>query len=135
MTPVRGLPLLLALVATAGCGTPSADLFVVERSGALPDARLTLVVGDGGDVECDGRKQSISSAQLLEARELARDLAPLLERGLRVEPAPGSLLRLRVTGEQGTAEFADTAAARSPALARVLRFTRTVAMQSCGRAR
>ncbi len=130
------LPALLALVAAlAACGTPSADLFVVERAGSLPDAELELVVGDGGAVECDGEERSISSDRLLEARELARDLEPLLARGTRLPGGRRALLRFRVLGEGGEVRFADVTAARDPVLARVLAFTRAVAKEACGLAR
>jgi hypothetical protein len=119
----------------AGCGTPSADLFVVDRSGDLPDAKLHLLVDDGGGVQCDGDERSITSKQLLRARELARDMAPLLQEGLSLPAGPNALLRFKVTGEDGTLEFSDTAAVRRPVLARLVAFTREVAMQSCGKQR
>jgi hypothetical protein len=130
------LAALLAIVAgTAGCGTPAADLFVVERSGDLPDADVRLLVSDDGMVRCDGGEpRQMADGRLLEARDLARDLAPLLDRGLHLQPAPGSesLLRYEVLGGEGEASFADTSPELPPALARVQRFTRTVARESCG---
>jgi hypothetical protein len=132
---VRRALLGLAAVVVAGCGTPSADLFVVERSGAIPDAKLDLVVGDGGAVQCDGTERSITSAQLLEARELARDLAPLLDRGVDLRPQAQSILRFKVIGEQGTARFSDSSKPLPPELARVIAFTREVARGACGRER
>ena len=133
----RAAPLACAAVVlgAAACGTPSADLFVVERAGSLPDAKLTLVVGDGGSVECDGEERSISSDRLLEARELARDLEPLLARRTVLPGGRRALLRFRVLGDAGEARFADVTAARDPVLARVLAFTRAVAKEACGRDR
>jgi hypothetical protein len=134
-SPARaGFVAVLAL-ALGACGTPSADLFVVERTGSLPDARLSLVVGDGGTVECDGTEQAISSDRLLEARELARDLEPLLDRGVDLPGDRRALLRFRVIGDAGEARFADVSAVREPVLARVVAFTRAVARDACGRAR
>jgi hypothetical protein len=127
--------LLAAALLGGGCGTPSADLFVVERAGDLPDAKLDLVVGDGTSVTCDGRERPLANALLLDARELARELAPLLDRGVRLAPPPGAQLRFRVIGEQGEVRFADSSAARRPVFARVVAFTRAVAQQSCGLAR
>jgi hypothetical protein len=132
----RAAAVAVAVAAGLGaCGTPSADLFVVERSGSLPDADLELVVGDGGSVECDGVERPISSDQLLRARELARDLEPVLARRVRLSGGRGSLLRYRVLGEQGEARFADVSAARDRTLGRVVAFTRDVARRACGRAR
>ena len=122
--------------ASAACGTPSADLFVVERSGSLPDARLTLRVGDGGTVRCDGGdERAIASEDLLDARQLTEDLRPLLDRDVRLEPRRGSLLRFRVTGEEGEVRFADNSARLPEVFARVIQFTRKMAMQVCGRDR
>ena len=128
--------LLAAGVLLAGCGTPSADLFVVDREGSLPDARLTLRVGDGGTVRCDGGdERPIASEDLLDARQLAEDLSPLLDRNLRLPPRPGSLLRYRVTGEEGEVRFADNSPNPPAVLGRLIRFTRKMAMNACGRAR
>ena len=115
----------------AACGTPSADLFVVERSGDLPDAKLDLVVGDGGTVECNGTERSITSAQLLDARNLAEDLLPLLDRGITLPPGKESLLRFKVLGEPGTVEFSDSSPGLRSEFARVIAFTREVAQQAC----
>jgi hypothetical protein len=123
---------VLALAAlAAACGTPSADLFVVERSGELPGAKLDLVVGDGGSVTCNGTERDITSAQLLDARNLAEDLAPLLDQGITLPPAEQSLLRFKVLGEQGTVEFSDSSRGLRPEFARVIAFTRAVAKQAC----
>ncbi len=124
----------VALGASA-CGTPSADLLVIERAGDLPDARVTLVVGDGGLVECDGRERTLPPELLLDARELTSDLGPILKRNARLPVPDAAILRYRVTGEEGGVRFAD-ASPRLPAeLGRLIRFTRAVATRSCGLAR
>jgi hypothetical protein len=87
----------LALAGLAGCGTPSADLLVIERAGDLPDARVTLVVGDGGTVECDGTEQTLPNDLLLDARDLTDDLEPILARNARLPAPPAAILRYRVT--------------------------------------
>ena len=131
----RALPVTAALLA-AGCGTPSADLFVVDRSGSLPDARLTLRVGDGGTVRCDGgEERPIASEDLLDARAITEELRPLLDRGVRLPPRRGSLVRYRVSGEEGEARFADNSTAKPEVFGEVIRFTRKIAMEVCGRAR
>ena len=127
---------LSAALLAAGCGTPSADLFVVERTGDLPDAELSLLVSDGGTVRCDGgEERQMAQDRLLAARDLARDLAPVLDDEPRLPAAEGSLLRYRVIAGEGEATFADTSPRLPPALARVQRFTRAVARESCGRDR
>ena len=131
MTRAASALALVAAALAAACGTPSADLFVVERSGELPDAKLDLVVGDGGAVECNGTERTITSQQLLDARNLADDLAPLLDRDITLPPGEESLLRFKVIGEQGTVEFSDSSRGLRPEFARVIAFTRAVAKQSC----
>ena len=131
----RGAPLLAAL-ALAGCGTPSADLFVVERTGSLPDAKLTLRVGDGGTVRCDGGdERPIDSDDLLDARQLTEDLRPLLDRGTQLPAREGSVLQYRVTGEEGEVRFADNSRNQPKTFAELIRFTRKIAMEACGRER
>ena len=132
----RVCAVLAAALALGACGTPSADLFVVERSGDLPDADLELLVSDGGTVRCDGGEpRPLTGDRLLDARELADDLAPILEERPRLAAGEGSLLRYRVIAGEGEATFADTSPALPPALAEVQRFTRAVARESCGRER
>ena len=134
-TPTLTAAGLAATVATAGCGTPSADLFVVERAGDLPDARVRIVVGDGTTVRCDGRERPLPSDLLLEARGLADDIEPLLARRIRLPVPRSALLRFRVTGEQGEVRFADASPGQRPEFGRLVRFTRAVARESCGLAR
>src|SRR4051812_7697448 len=72
--PVRLAALsLFPVLALAACNGPTpADLFVVQRTGSIPGARLTLRVVDDGAVYCnrDTRRHPISSDQLIEARAL-----------------------------------------------------------------
>lgn len=133
MTGLRALVALapVAAVLAAACGTPSADLFVVERTGALPGAELDLVVGDGNSVRCNGTERPFANADLLTARELARDLEPLLARDLTLPTPPGAQLAFHVFNDKGSARFADASASRDPILARLLAFTRKVAQTSC----
>jgi hypothetical protein len=119
----------------AACGTPSSDLFIVDREGSLPGAKLSLKVGDGGTVTCDGKEREITSEQLLEAREIHAKLLPLLDDGLRLPARPGSQLSYRITGEPGTLRFADTSPGQPAVLGRLQRLTRAIAREACGRPR
>jgi hypothetical protein len=133
---VRLALVLITTVLLAGCGpsgTPSADLFAVQRTGRVPDGTLNLIVGDGGGVTCDGRAGSeLTSAQLLEARDLARDLAPPSKRGLRLRPQGDTILQYRVHTADGTLSFADNSAGKPQVLNRLVLFVRQVAKQRCG---
>jgi hypothetical protein len=137
---VRRAALALALAALtlglAGCGTEGHDLFVVQRAGSIPGARLALRVTDDGRASCNrGALVDITSAQLIDARELARDLAPLAERRLALAPGPGSILRYRVVLEQGAVRFADTSRGQPAPLFRVAKLTRDIARGACRLAR
>lgn len=127
------------------CGTPSADLFVVSRTGTVPGARLVLHVSDGGYVTCnDGAQKEISSDQLIQARgivhllqaddEKGRDQGKdgPIDVGLRLAPRAGSVLRYSVRGEHGTVAFADNSAGQPPVFYALALFTRTIAKGVCG---
>ena len=131
----RALVARAAASACAGCGTESADLFVVERTGSLPDAKLDLVVGDGNTVECDGEEKPFANELLLDARQLAKDLEPLLDRGTRLPAAQGALLRYRVFNDVGEVRFADASPGMPPEFGQVIALTRRIAKESCGRDR
>jgi hypothetical protein len=120
-------------LAAAGCGTPSADLFVVGRSGAIPGAGLNLRVIDDGSVSCNkGAPREITSAQLITARAIARDLRKPAKAGTALGPGPGSILRYRVLSEQGTVRFSDTSRGQPPVFFRIAAFTRELARGTCG---
>ena len=123
--------LALALAA-AGCGTPSHDLFAVERAGSIPGAKLRMIVSDGGTVTCDGGKAvSISSEELLEARELGHELEEPAQRGLRLAPAAGSVLRYTVRTGEGTVRFGDNSRAKPQVLDRLVFYVRRLAKERC----
>jgi hypothetical protein len=131
--PAVGLAALLLL---AGCGTPSADLFVVERSGSIPGASLRLLVSDGGTVTCNGGgEREMSDQQLLEARGLARDLAKYAKRDVVLGPGPNAVLTYHVRLEDGTVGFSDTSPGQPLVFRRLAAFTRDVAKSVCGLAR
>ncbi len=121
-----------ALALVAGCGTPSADLFVVTRDGESPGAELTLLVTDGGGARCNGAPaRPIGSAGLIEARALARQLIPEATRGLALPSAAGSQLRYRVRLAAGTVTFSDNSPGRSKLLSRIAALTRDIAIRVC----
>jgi hypothetical protein len=125
-----------AALAVTACGSEPADLFVVQRAGAIPGARLDLRVTDDGRASCNRRPLvDITSEQLVDAREIERDLEPLAKRGLTLRPGTGSILRYRVETEEGTLRFADTSRGQPRPLFALAKLTRDVARQACGLAR
>jgi hypothetical protein len=120
----------------AACGQRSPDLFVIERSGSIPGARLALHVSDDGTVRCNrGERRRLADRQLLAARHLARELEPLAARRLTLPAARGSVLRYRVRLAAGVVSFSDNSPGLRPAMGRTQAFTRSVATATCGLAR
>ncbi len=129
---------MVAIVIT-GCGGPHADLFVVERDGGIPGARLTLLVSNGGTARCNrGDERAVTSAQLIDAREIARELNGTDEQrgpaddSLRLEPGPGSILRYDVRSEDGSVVFSDTSPGQPEVFYRLAKLTRDIAKEICG---
>ena len=140
---MKRLLAVAALSATAavvaGCGSPSADLFVVTRSGSIPGARLTMLVGDGGTVRCNGGPEhELTSEQLIDARKITfelngddKDPGPAT-RNVRLPAGPVTILRYVVRSEQGTVAFSDTSPRQPPAFYKVAKLTQDLAKGPCG---
>jgi len=116
----------------AGCGSPSADLFVVKRSGADRNANLTLLVSDDGTVTCNGHKHAIGGKELLDARQLTRDMSPQAELNVQLPPGPNSILSYRVRMQAGTIAFSDSSRPLPKAFTRLTAFTKDVSEGVCG---
>lgn len=140
--PAAAVP-LLATALLAGCagGTPSPDLFVVERSGANPGADLTMLVTDGGFVRCNGGpERPITSDQLIEARDIARELNDddreeepgLFETRPSLPARRGSQVSYVVRGEDGEARFADNSRGAPEAYLKLAVLVRALAKGPCG---
>lgn len=125
---------VVALVAllVSGCGAPSADLFVVKRTGTDRNANLTLLVSDDGTVTCNGVQHEVSGDTLLDARELTRDLSPQAELNLELPPGPKPVLSYRVRMQAGTVVFADTSRPLPRSFTQLTVFTKHVSEDVCG---
>ena len=128
---MRRAALLVALV-LAGCGSPSPDLFLVERSGPDREANLTMVVSDGGSVTCNGKEHELDADRLLRARALTRELAEPAEVGLELPPGPGANLSYKVRLEAGSVAFSDTSRDNPQAFFELAAFTKDVSERVCG---
>jgi hypothetical protein len=119
-------------VAASGCGTPSPDLFVMQRAGTVPGAELKLLISDQTARCNDGPVKDLTSEQILEARDIRRDLIDVQEGVVDMpKPPPAQIFTFAVTTEQGTLRYSDTTQ-RPPILPRLSRFTRRVAIDTCG---
>jgi hypothetical protein len=120
-----------ALVA-GGCGNAARDLFVVDRSGAIPDATLSLRVTDDGRASCNDKPLvQITSGQLIEARDAERNLEKPTKAHLRLPPGPQPVLSYRVRTQDGNATWSDDSARQPPVLFAVAKLTRDVARGPC----
>jgi hypothetical protein len=125
-----------AVLAFAGCGTPSKDLFLVERSGEGPGAELTLLVSDDGSVRCNGEKpKDMGSARLIDARGIERELVEQATKRRVFKPGPGFVLRYTVRVQDGRLEFSDTSTGLPLDLQKLAAFTRELSKQVCGLSR
>jgi hypothetical protein len=142
MTRAFGTVLLVALAAVAlgACGTASPDLFVVNRSGTIPGARLHMLVGDGGTVRCNGgSEREITSGDLITARKVARELngkdddhpGPATH-DPELPARPGSIMRYDIRSEKGSVAFSDNSLHQPAAFYLAAKFTRDIAMRVCG---
>jgi hypothetical protein len=129
---MKRLALLAACALLAGCGTPSADLFLVKRTGTDRNANLTLLVSDGGTVTCNGTKHEISGERLLQARELTRQMSEQAELNLALEPGPNPVLSYKVEMQAGTIAFSDTSRPLPRSFSALTAFTADVAENVCG---
>ncbi len=135
-----------AAAAAAGCGGAAPDLLVIERTGTIPGAALTLRLTDDGRVRCNGgRLVDVSSQQLIDARQAVRDLegeddeVGPADRDLRLPPGPAngprSILTYEVTVRDpptGSVAWSDTSPRQPPVLQRLALLTRQIARGPCG---
>jgi hypothetical protein len=122
-----------AVLALAGCGGPASDIFAVQRTGSIPDARLLLVVADDGTVRCNGGPtKQLGDARLLTARELGRELDDAARGGRSLPPGRASVLSYRVRLPSGTLSYQDSSPNQTKAELQLQGFVRDVAQHVCG---
>jgi hypothetical protein len=136
MRRLAGTVAAAVALALAGCGADYDDLFLVRRTGSLPDARVDVVVNDGGTVTCDrGESRELDAKLLLRARDVVRALDEERALGVVHPPSPGSQLRYQLRTGYGDVTFSDVDAAREPELGRMIQLVRELARRECGLAR
>jgi len=126
---------LLATIGLAGCGTAGGDLLVVDRSGSIPGAGLQMRVIDDGQVECNGTRHDLTSDQLIEAREVVRELGEPARANRSLPPGDPTILRFRIRTEDGVVGFSDTSSGQPQVFYRAAQLVRTIAKGVCGLAR
>lgn len=102
---------------SCGGGIISPDVFIVQRSGSVAGAALTLVINDGGTVRCDGGPPlPISDAQLVQARGIQEDLAEVAAKHLALPARHGSVLGYYLRDQDGSVRFSDNSVGQSKAM-------------------
>ena len=126
--------LLLLLPAGCGGGIALPDLFILQRSGNVAGASLTLVVNEGGTVRCDGGPpRPISDRQLVLARGIQEELKEQAANHLSLPAKPGSVLNYYLRDENGTVRFSDNSAGQSKIMHELQAFVLEVGRGVCGR--
>jgi len=132
--------LLAATAALAGCGAGETlpDLFVVQRSGHVHGAWLTVLVNEGGAVRCGkgpahlGPVRQLSDPQIVAARVLQEELVGPSAKRLSLPARPGSVYRYNVRDAEGWVRFADNSAGLPPVLSKLEYFVFETAAKVCG---
>jgi hypothetical protein len=124
---------VLAALALCGCGgVRAADLFIVQRTGAGPQAPLTLLVNEEGGVHCNGgHTLKLSDPQIVNARAIQEELHDPASRHLSLPAQPGSVLSYYVRDVDGTVRFSDNSASQPAVLRQLALFVLQTAQQVC----
>lgn len=123
---------VLALLALGCGGVKAADLFIVSRSGSTPHARLTLLVNEEGNVNCNGGPTlKLSDAQLVKARAIQEELHDAAASNLTLAPRSGSVFRYHLRTEAGTVTFSDNSAGQPPVFHQLQLFVLQTTQQVC----
>lgn len=124
---------LFAALLLAGCGgIISPDLFVVQRSGSTPGARLTLLVSEEGIAHCNsGPPHRISDSQLIKARTIQEKLHDYATKHESLPPAHGSVLSYYVRDVDGSVRFSDNSPHQPHVMREMALLVLTLAREVC----
>jgi hypothetical protein len=124
---------IVAAALCAGCGGITApDLFILQRSGSVPHARLTLLVDEEGGVRCNGGASlRLSDPALVQARAIQEDLHGPASKHISLPARAGSVLSYYLRDENGSVRFADNSAGQPAAFRNLALFALQTAQQVC----
>jgi hypothetical protein len=133
------LGVLAAIGLATGCGGGIAapDLFIVQRAGSAPVARLTLLVNEEGGVHCyqeathRGPTLKLSDPLLVRARAIQEELHEQASEHLSLPPGKGSVLSYYLRDENGTVRFSDNSPGQPKVLRELALFVLQAAQQVC----
>jgi hypothetical protein len=118
--------LAAALAALAGCGGGAGDLMSITASGGFAGGMHTTVVSGDGRGSCDrGPLTELPSARVIDAREIARDAAPLARRAASYGPPSPDARSFVLNTKDGVVRWSEG----TPGLPSVLPRTQLLAVQ------
>jgi hypothetical protein len=122
-----------ATTLAAGCGIKAPDLFIVQRTGNVAGARLTLIVNEEGGVSCNGGsgKLKLSDPQLVIARAIQEEISEPAAKHTSLPPAPKSVLTYNLRDENGSVRFSDNSAGQPKVFRQLALFVLQTAQQVC----
>ena len=130
----RMLVVAAAAPALGGCGAGIVvqDDFLVQRSGSVPGAALTLVVNDAGTATCNRKSPvPISGPQLIQARYIQTTMAPQAQKGLTLAAGPHPVFRYYVRTPDGHVSFYDDSKGVPSVFDSLTLLTLQIAQQDC----
>jgi len=104
----------------------------MTRGGSIPGAKLHLSVTDDGHVSCNGGPLvEITSKQLIDARDVTRELSKPASKHVDLPAKSGSTLNYAFTIDKDTVRFADNSAGQDPAMYKAALLVRQLAQGPC----
>ncbi len=131
---LSSLAVLLGLVVVTGCGAGIVvqDDFVVQRTGNVPGADLTLVVNDAGTAACDHRPPvPITDPQLIQARYIQTTMATPAQQGLNLPAGPRPVFHYLARTPDGHVGFYDDSKGQPSIFGALTLLTLQIAEQDC----
>jgi hypothetical protein len=127
------LAAVAAVTLIGGCGGITApDLFIVQRTGSVAGARLTMLVNEEGGVRCNGGASlKLSDPALVQARAIQEDLHGPASSHTSLPARVGSVLSYYVRDENGSVRFADNSAPQPTVFRSLALFVLQTAQQVC----
>jgi hypothetical protein len=120
-------------IALGGCGGIVApDLFLVQRSGSTPAARLTLLVNEEGVARCNGgAPHRVSDSQLIQARTIQERLHHYATQHESLPSASGSVLSYYIRDVDGSVRFSDNSPHQPQVMREMALLVLTIARDVC----
>jgi hypothetical protein len=133
MSPRPALVTALAAALISGCGGGAGDLLAIEVSGGpAGTAPQTIVVTEDGHASCNrGPQHRITSAQLIDAREIERESGDLAGKGTDIQTTKRGARQYVLRSKQGTVRFTE-GTSLPPELSKAALFALQVGRTVCG---